>query len=189
MPKMTREEVIQLLTLISSNYENFMIGDATRKKMMIELWTESLEDIDFEEAKTALKSHFRESVYVPKIADIYQRVINKKLPQFPDPVDEFNKVLKAIGTYGYNRVIEAMDSFHPYTRKVVEMNGGFRKFCMANVDDEISDRKHFTETYNRLIEREIRNIKDGGVSLLQLVEKKEPTKIDVTIQSVIKRIE
>lgn len=186
---MQKDQIIHLLTLISSNYENFMPSDPVRKKMVIELWTETLEEIDFEQAKTALKQHMKESVYVPKIADIYQRVVSKRLPSFPDPVEQYNTVIRAIGTYGYTQADRAIETFHPYTKKIVEMMGGFRKMCMADVDEQMSDRKHFVETYNRLIDRETRTIKDGGAGMLQLIgEKKEPSHFELLVNESIKRI-
>jgi hypothetical protein len=186
---MDKSETLKLLTLIASSFDNFLPKNHETQKMFVEIWHESLEEIPFEAAKLALKEHMKESVYTPKVADIYQRYMRKQMPDFPDPVEQFNTVIRAIGKYGYNKSEEAMQSFHPYTRKVVEMNGGFRKFCMAEVDNEMSDRKHFVETYTRLIERETRTIKDGGNSLLQLVgEKKESTLLDSLVTDLITKI-
>lgn len=186
---MDKQQTIQLLTLIASNYDNFMPKDSDKKKILVDIWTETLEDIEFEEAKTALKAHMKESVYIPKIADIYQRVMNKKIPDIPDPVAEFNTVLRAIGKFGYNRTEEAMNSFNPITRKVVEMLGGFRKFCMSDCDNEISDRKHFTETYNRFIEREKKIIRDGGNSFLQIEgQTEEQKRLSDVIGALTKRM-
>ena len=61
--------------------------------------------------------------------------------------------------------------------------------CMADVDEQMSDRKHFVETYNRLIDRETRTIKDGGAGILQLIgEKKEPSQFELLVNESIKRI-
>lgn len=186
---MNKSETLMFLTLIQSYYENFMPKNHEAQKMVIELWTETLEEIDFEQAKAALKQHLKESVYTPKIADIYQRVVSKRLPNFPDPVEQYNTVIRAIGTYGYTQADKAIATFNPYTQKVVEMMGGFRKMCMAEVDEQMSDRKHFVETYNRLIDRETRNIKEGGAGVLQLIgEKKEPSHFDLLVNESIKRI-
>lgn len=186
---MNKSETLKLLTLIQSSFENFLPKNHETQKMFIEMWHESLEEVPFEAARIALKEHMKESVYVPKVADIYQRYVKKKLPDFPDPVDEFNKVIRAVGLFGYNRAIQAMDSFHPYTRKVVEMNGGFRKFCMSDVDNEMSDRKHFVDVYNRLIDRETKNIKDGGASLIQLeTQKNEPTLLGSLVDDLTKKV-
>lgn len=185
---MDKSETLKLLTLIASSFENFLPKNHETQKMFVEIWHESLEDVPFEAAKAALKEHMKESVYVPKVADIYQRFVRKKLPDFPDPVEEFNRVIRAIGTYGYNRCEEATASLHPYTQKVVEMNGGFRKFCMAEVDNEMSDRKHFVDTYHRLIERETRNVKEGNRTILELIgQKNEPTRLDKLIGGFIEK--
>ena len=173
--------------LIAMNYENFLPTDSEKKKMFLDLWHDTIGDLEYEDAEQAYKAHLKESVYVPKIADIYQRVVSKNIPQFPDPVEEFNTVIRACSKYGQNRTSEAMESFHPYTRKVVEMNGGFRKFCMANTEDEISDRKHFTETYNRLIDREVKTIKAGGNSQIQLQHGSNNT-LENKISGLIKKI-
>ena len=186
---MDKQQTIQLLTLIASSYENFMPKDSDKRKILVDIWHETLEEISYDEAKTALKTHMKESVYVPKIADIYQRVINKKIPDIPDPVAEFNTVLRSIGKFGYNRTEEAMDSFNPITRRVVEMLGGFRKFCMSDCDNEISDRKHFTETYNRLIEREKKVIRDGGNSFLQIEgQTEEQKRLSDVIEALTKKM-
>ena len=186
---MNKGETLMFLTLIQSYYENFMPKNHEAQKMVIELWTETLEEIDFEQAKIALKQHMKESVYVPKIADIYQRVVSKRLPSFPDPVEQYNTVIRAIGTYGYTQADRAIETFHPYTKRIVEMMGGFRKMCMADVDEQMSDRKHFVETYNRLIDRETRTIKDGGAGILQMLEeKKEPSQFELLVNESIKRI-
>lgn len=186
---MNKNETLKLLTLIQSFYETFMPKNIEAHKMFVDLWHDALLDVPYDDAVHALKQHAQESVYVPKVADIYQRWIKKRLPDFPDPVNEFNKVIRAIGTYGYTQADRAMDTFHPYTKKIVEMMGGFRKMCMADVDEHMSDRKHFVETYNRLIDRETRTIKDGGAGILHMLEeKKEPSHFDLLVNESIKRI-
>lgn len=187
---MNKQETIQLLTLIQSFYENMIPKNQDAQKMYIELWHDSLCEISFIDAQMALKEHLKESVYVPKIADIYQRVMSKRMPAFPDPVAEWNTVLIACQRFGYTRANEAMESFQPYTKKVVEAFGGFRKICMAECDQEMADRKHFVDMYNRLIEREIKSFKQGGAGILQLdaEQKKEPSLIDTKINSLVQRM-
>lgn len=187
---MNRNETIQLLTLMQSFYDNMMPKNDDAKLAYIDVWHDIMQDIEFIDAQIALKEHMKESVYVPKVADIYQRVMNKRMPNFPDPVGEWNKVLKACNTYGYHRSDEAMKTFGEMTKKVVEAFGGFRKICTSEVEQEISDRKHFVDVYNRLIERETKQIKQGnaGFFTLEREQKKEPTAIDSKINSLIKRI-
>lgn len=186
---MKKAETLKLLMLIHSSFHNFLPQNEETQKMFVETWADVLEDIEFDEAMNAYKQHMRESVYAPKIADIYQRVMNKKIPDIPDPVAEFNNVLRAIGKYGHNRTEEAMNSFNPITRKVVEMLGGFRKFCMSDCDNEISDRKHFTETYNRFVEREKKIIRDGGNSFLQIEgQTEEQKRLNDVIGALTKRM-
>ncbi len=184
--RLTKEETLKLLTLIQASYENFFPKNHETQKMFIETWHDALSDLSLDDALGALKQHMRESVYVPKVADIYQRAIAKRLPTFNDPVEEFNKVIKACGKYGSNRSDEAMKTFSDYTKKVVEMMGGFRKFCMASVDDELSDRKHFTETYNRLIDRETKAIKEGRTLPIQLNSPIQNKQIDAKINDALK---
>ena len=178
------------MTLIGTMYDNFLPSDSERKKMFLDLWHDTLGELEYEDAEKALRQHFKESVYVPKIADIYQRVIAKDIPQYPDPVEQFNIVVRACGRFGQHRADEAMNSFNPITKRIVEMCGGFRKFCLADVDHEMSDRKHFVETYNRYIERDIKTIKNGGNKPLQLaINIDNNNLIDSKIKSVINKIE
>ena len=187
---MNRNETLKLLTLIQSFYDTFMPKNSEAQKMFVELWHDTLQDLSYDDSLAALKSHLKESVYIPKIADIYQRVMQKRMPDFPDPVGEWNKVLRACSVFGYHRSDDAMKSFNEMTRKVVEAFGGFRKICTSELDQEMSDRKHFVDVYNRLIEREIKQIKQGdaGFFTLDREQKKEPTLVDSKINSLIKRI-
>lgn len=180
---------MKLLTLIESFYDKFLPKNENSQRSFIEIWHDILQEISFEDAQIALKEHMRESVYVPKIADIYQRIVNKRIPYFPDPVNEWNVVLKACGTFGYHKSEDAMKTFGEMTKKVVEAFGGFRKICTSEVDQEMSDRKHFCDVFNRLIERETKKIKQGnaGFFTLEIEQKREPTAIDSQINSLIKR--
>lgn len=187
----TKRETLQILMMISSVHNNFLYDSEERQQMMIDVWHKLLIDIEFVDAVEALEKCLRESVFAPKPADIFNRVMNNRVPEFPDPMTEWSKVLRAVSKYGYMKSEQALETFEPLTKKVVESFGGFKYFCGMDISNEMADRAHFVKAYDRLIERETKSAREGKAGVLQLISetKKEPSQLsDGDIGTIMRNI-
>lgn len=69
---MTKNETIQLLTLLASNYKNIddKLKEKDKAKMLLETWVECLADLDVNLCMIAAKKAIMSSSYPPTIHDI-----------------------------------------------------------------------------------------------------------------------
>lgn len=67
---MTREETIQVITLLAGNYDSIAKKDKIQKNLMINTWLECLGDLEYKLVLQAVKKTILESPYPPTIHDI-----------------------------------------------------------------------------------------------------------------------
>ena len=67
---MNRKEVIQVMLLLSGNYEGIATKMETQKEIMVDTWGACLSDLDYEIVIKAIKVHIMKSPYPPTIYDI-----------------------------------------------------------------------------------------------------------------------
>lgn len=133
----------------------------------MELWFKQLQDIPYQVAEAALNKWVAVNKWSPSIADIRAEAVEVKSGETPDWGEGWESVLAAIRHYGSYRVEEAMASFEPITRKVVERIG-FLNICQS--ENIAVDRANFRTLYEQLAEKEQKH-KQMPEALSQLIGK------------------
>lgn len=69
---MTRQETVAILTILAGNYESFAKRTETEQqvKMMVDVWHDLLEDLEYKVVLQAIKTVMIDSPYPPTIHDI-----------------------------------------------------------------------------------------------------------------------
>lgn len=147
---MKKSDVIKLLGMLSAVYPNM----SEVNEVMVEIWFESLKDIDVNVALKAIKKNILESPYPPTIADIRKRVVEVVTPKEDklDASEAWGEVLKAIKTYGYYRESEALESMSNITRKIVKYMG-WQEICHSEKPDVV--RGQFLKMFETISKREM----------------------------------
>lgn len=144
---MTKEEFARLSAGIKGFYPSFQIMP-TEESM--ELWYQQLKDLDYQTASIAVSKHVCTSKYPPSVAELRKGYMDITNGYIPDWGEGWEQVLKAIRWYGYNRELEAMDSFDEITKQVVRRLGWIN-LCMS---EEISvERANFRTLYESIAEK------------------------------------
>lgn len=186
---MTKEEFARLSAGIKGFYPSFQIMP-TEESM--ELWYQQLKDLDYKTASIAISKHVCTNKYPPSVAEIRKGYMDITNGYIPDWGEGWEKVLKAIRQYGYDRELEAMDSFDDITRQVVRRLGWIN-ICMS---EEISvERANFRTLYEAVAEKHREQlqlpsaikavIEANQAENTQLIEDKEQaeTKLEMTEMS------
>lgn len=117
---MTRNETIQLLTLLSSNYKSIdeKLKDRDKAKMMLEIWLECLEDLDFNLCMVAVKKAIMSSSYPPTIHDIRLAATSIVRPQQDDKtaIELWNEAYRMIRKGSYMTTEEFEKHSEPVKR-------------------------------------------------------------------------
>lgn len=138
---MTREEAIQVLTLLKAAYPRFYTG-MTRAdaEAAISLWASMLADMPFEVVKIAIEKYMAVGKFPPTIADIRESALNTKELTGDEA---FGQAVEAVKRYGYYREAEALSSIHADVAKVIK-NLGYKDLCMLEDGKEkMTYRAHF----------------------------------------------
>lgn len=77
---MTRQETIQVITLLAGNYDSIAKKDKTQKELMVNTWQECLGDLDYKLVLQAVKKTIIESPYPPTIHEIRKNAIEMVNP-------------------------------------------------------------------------------------------------------------
>lgn len=145
---MNREEFAKLSLAIKSCYPQYGVMSDERS---LEVWFQQLKDLDYKLASIAVSKHVAVSKFPPTIAEIREQCTSVLMGDVPDWSEGWEKVLKALRRYGWNREQEAMDSFDVITRKTVQRLG-WMNLCMS---EEISvERANFRNIYNAISEQQ-----------------------------------
>jgi hypothetical protein len=117
----------------------------------MELWFRELQDIPFQVAEAALRKWVSTNKWSPSIAEIREMAANVRNGDIPDWGEGWEEVQRAIRKHGMYNVKDAMDSFTPLTRQVVERLG-FRNICVS--ENPMAERANFRQCYEILAKRE-----------------------------------
>jgi hypothetical protein len=147
-----KSEITKLIAICSINYRNF--PEAGKEQMLIELWQNMLQDVDFHTAEFAVKKFMSESVFPPTIADIRQRIADITRPRRVSPIEAWGNVTKVIRKYGSYNEQKALDELDTMTRRTVQYFG-YRELCIS--ENPMVDRAHFLKMYESMTERENKN--------------------------------
>lgn len=77
---MTKQETIQVITLLAGNYDSIAKKDTTQKQLMINTWQECLGDLDYRLVLQAVKKTIIESAYPPTIHEVRKNAIEMVNP-------------------------------------------------------------------------------------------------------------
>lgn len=125
-----------------------------KDELAIKLWYESLKDLDYTNLMIALHKWVETERWSPTIADLRRLAFEVRNPDIPTWDEAWETVLQAVRTYGYNRRVEAMDSFDEITRKAVSRIG-FIQICRS---EEIGiERAAFRDIYRMLADKTVEN--------------------------------
>lgn len=144
---MNREEFAVFVSAMRAYYgrENLLPN-----AQAMELWYKQLEDIPGKIAEAALNKWVAINKWSPSIAEIRQTATEIITGDMPDWGEAWEKVLKTVRAYGYNRQMEAMASLDDLTREAVR-RVGWHDICMS---ENISiERASFRDCYNTLIQK------------------------------------
>lgn len=145
---MTKKEFIAFALALKTYYpkEPIMPNDPAT-----ELWFKQLKDLPYDVASAALNTWVATQKWIPTIADIREKAYEIMQNEMPDWSAGWERVVKCIGAYGYNRQDEALESMDEITRQCVKRLG-WRDLCMS--ENPVADRANFRKIYESIAERE-----------------------------------
>ena len=141
------QEVAQVVGIISAAYPNF-----TATKETIEVYFQSLRDLDFEELKAATMQSITEAgrKFAPSVGELRGAVlsIRKRIIGVPSSYQAWQEVLKQIRYNGgdFGKPVWS----HPIVKQAVEALG-WRNLRMS--EDQTQDRARFIMAYDQLLQR------------------------------------
>ena len=144
---MTPQEFNKIIVAIKGYYqkENIFTDDHT-----IELWYQSLKDISYNTLYVAVQKWVETERWSPTIADLRRLSFEVSNPEIMTWDQAWETVMQAVRHYGYNRRIEALDSFDEITRKTVN-RVGWMQICSS---EEIGiERAAFRDIYKALTDK------------------------------------
>ena len=154
---MTKQEMIQVITLLAGNYDSIAKKDKIQKELMINTWLECLGDLDYEIVLQAVKKTMIESEnsYHPTVHEIRKNAIELIYPtQSKTAIEAWNEAYNMIcgGLYmteeQFNVASPEVKKFFGNVRQVTEL-------AKTNVDTVNTVTKgQFLKQYDILVQRE-----------------------------------
>lgn len=86
---MNKQETIQVISLLASNYKDISEKDDDQKRMMVNTWLECLKDIECEFVMKAIKYIMLTKIFTPTISEVresaleYKRANMENQPKLP----------------------------------------------------------------------------------------------------------
>lgn len=102
---MKKTELVQIMTILGSNYQSIgkQLEDEDKRKIVLRTWFECLEDLDFNLVLAAVKKNIISSSYPPTIHDIRKAALDLITPEEEkkSAIEYWNEAFKMIknGTY------------------------------------------------------------------------------------------
>lgn len=131
---MTRDETIKILMVIQAAYPNYKPQDKT---VAVNVWTEMLSDIPYEQVSTAVKAYIQTNTsgFAPSIGDIREKVID--IFSKDNDLNEtaaWSMVWKAICNSGYHSE-EEFAKLPPVIQRAVHSPAQLREWALLeNID-------------------------------------------------------
>lgn len=158
----SKKDIIDTITLLKMSYPGALKEYGENElKMLIEVWFRDFQNVDKESFVKAIEEHRSTAKFFPSVADIKEKLAKQSMRDFPEAEDEWEEVRRAVRLYGSYRIQEAMESFKPYTRKIVE-HIGFWNICQATQEEQKWNRKEFIEEYNTLKDKYTTELQIGN---------------------------
>ena len=167
---MNKQETIQVITLLASNYESISNKTAEQKQMMINIWQECLGDLDYKLVLQAVKKTIIENSYPPTIHDIRKNAIEIANPSNNrSALDAWNEAYSMIS----NGSRMTQEEFEQHSPEVKKFFGSVRQvYELAQVDVDVVNtvtKGQFLKQYEILEKREIEQ-KLLPVKMRELIE-------------------
>ncbi len=154
---MTRQEVIQVLTLLAGNYESFAKRTETDEQveMMVSTWLECLGDLDYRLVLQAVKKTIIESPYPPTIHEIRKNAIELVTPTIKrTAIEAWNEAFSMI----CNGLYMTQEQFEMASPEVKKFFGSVRQVKeLAQTDADVVNtvtKGQFLKQYDVIVERE-----------------------------------
>lgn len=152
---MSKEETIQVITLLAGNYDSIAKKDKIQKQLMINTWQECLGDLDYQLVLQAVKKSIIDSPYPPTIHDIRKNAVEMINPtQKRTAIEAWNEAYRMIcgGLY------MTQEQFEMASPEVKKFFGNVRQVAeLAKTDiDTVNTvtKGQFLKQYDILVQRE-----------------------------------
>ena len=151
---MTKQETIQVITLLAGNYNSISEKSKEQKQMMVNTWFECLGDLDYRLVLQAVKKTIIESPYPPTIHDIRKNAIEMVNPSNArTPIEAWEEAYKMICNGSY-MTQEEFDAHTPEVKKFFGSREQLRAYA-TNVDFNMDVvRSNFLKQYEVITKRE-----------------------------------
>ena len=147
---MTRNDVVDLVALLVTNYEHALATDArTGKSPLVELWVECLAPYDGAAVRRAAIRHMARSPYWPKLSDLIQPIAQAGLVDADEAWAQVLAEVRRVGWYGaptFSDPAVAQAVKHLGWQAICEstqpdvIRGQFRRFFELARDRTVEDR-------------------------------------------------
>ena len=152
---MTRQETIQVITLLAGNYDSIANKDKTQKQLMINTWQECLGDLDYRLVLEAVKKTMITSPYPPTIADVRKNAVEMLKPSTQKTaIEAWNEAYKMI----CNGLYMTEEQFKMASPEVQKFFGNVRQvrelaLTDANIVNSVT-KGQFLKQYEVIVNRE-----------------------------------
>ena len=117
---MNKQELVQIMTILGSNYQSIgkQLEDQEKKKIVFQTWYECLGDLDFKLVMAAVKKSIINSSFAPTIHDIRTSALELVTPNEnkKSPIEYWNEAFKMI-TRGTYMTQEEFEKYSPVVRR------------------------------------------------------------------------
>ena len=152
---MTRQETIQVITLLAGNYDSIANKDKTQKQLMINTWQECLGDLDYRLVLEAVKKTMITSPYPPTIADVRKNAVEMLKPSTQKTaIEAWNEAYKMICS-GLYMTEEQFKMASPEVQKFFGNVRQVRELALtdANIVNSVT-KGQFLKQYEVIVNRE-----------------------------------
>lgn len=152
---MTKQEIIQLLLLIKSEYPREHQGTTEETtQAQVTLWAIMLKEYDSKTVFYAFQKHIagEEGKYKPTIHHFLKNINMLQNGQIKTAGEAWEEVIKNIRSFGIYNQLDGLNALTEFTRKVVNQIG-YSEICMSE-NIEIT-RAQFRKAYEATEKREI----------------------------------
>lgn len=152
---MTRQETIQVITLLAGNYDSIANKDKTQKQLMINTWQECLGDLNYAVVLQAVKKTMITSPFPPTISEIRKNAIEMINPSIQrTAIEAWNEAYKMICS-GLYMTEEQFNAASPEVKKFFGNVRQVRELAKTDINTVNSVTKgQFLKQYDVIIQRQ-----------------------------------
>lgn len=165
----TKQEIVQIMTLLAGNYESIANKSNIQRKTMLDTWYECLNDLDYNVVLKAVKKSIIESPYPPTIHDIRKNAVEIINPSDNrTPIEAWQEAYQMIcsGTY------MTQEDFDLHSNEVKRFFGSVENLRSYSTNEDFNIdvvRSNFISQYDRIC-KNIQETKMIPSKILQLGE-------------------